>query len=289
VRELLDGDPAFRTQYASLAAAADVLVQSSHAGFDAQLHEQLGVRAAYVPNAAGGTDPEGDFRAPHLNGYTGPLLLAVGNLWPEKNHLALLDALREHPGEFRLAIVGRPDPGHLPLAAEIERRAALDPRVTLVPGVAPEMVASAMRQADLLLLPSAADATPLVLLEAMRFGLPWLATANCGSAHDHAGGAILPVESFPGAIDHLLADGDARAALGAEGRSHFELAYSWDVVGAAYSALLSGAAPAPAPAPEAALVVTDRIRAGIYDSLRARRAAGAVTTGSVPILEGVPA
>jgi glycosyltransferase involved in cell wall biosynthesis len=107
-----------------------------------------------------------------------------------------------------------------------------------------------MAEADLLLLPSLAEATPLVLVEAMSHGLPWLATPTCGSAHDHAGGLIRALEEFPAAIAELLADPEARTALGAAGRAHWEAAYSWDVVGPRYVALLEGSPLPDLPSPD---------------------------------------
>jgi len=84
----------------------------------------------------------------------------------------------------------------------------------------------------------------------MSHGLPWIATPTCGSAHDHAGGLIRPLAEFPRPIGELLADPAARTALGAAGRAHWEAAYSWDVVGPRYAALLEGGALSPLPTPD---------------------------------------
>jgi glycosyltransferase involved in cell wall biosynthesis len=223
---------------------------SSYAGWDARLYRELDVPAVYLPNAAHRVEPEGSFRARH----DGPLLLCVGNFWPEKDHAGLLRTLRELPGDWELVLVGGASSAVPEVGAEIERLAALDERVTLHGPAEPPVVAAAMAQADLLLLPSLAEATPLVLVEAMSHGLPWIATPTCGSAHDHAGGVIRPLAEFPRAIAQLLGDPAARAALGAAGRAHWQAAYSWDVVGPRYVALLEGA-------PLPALPTPDELRA----------------------------
>ena len=114
----------------------------------------------------------------------------------------------------------------------------------------PPVVAAAMAEAELLLLPSLAEATPLVLVEAMSHGLPWIATPTCGSAHDHAGGLIRPLDEFPEAIAQLLGDPAARTALGAAGRAHWEASYSWNVVGPRYVALLEGGPLPELPSPD---------------------------------------
>ena len=256
-----------RDRHLALVARADAVVCSSYAGYDARLSAQLGLAAQYVPNAVNEVAPDGAFRESIGIEPGVPLLLAVGNRYPEKNHVGLLESLRDHEGDWRLAIVGRPAPDHPELSAELERLAALDPRVTLVPGAAPGMVAAAMAEADVLLLPSRAEATPLVLLEAMRARLPWVATPTCGSAHDHAGGLIAPVERFGAAVSFLAADADARAALGAAGRAHYEASYTWDVVGSRYATLLAGSGDLDDITPPAeAISATEAVRGQFYDA-----------------------
>jgi glycosyltransferase involved in cell wall biosynthesis len=112
--------------------------------------------------------------------------------------------------------------------------AARDPRVTLLGPATREEVAGAMRDADLLVLPSIAEATPLVLLEAMSHGLPWIVSDTCESASDLAGGRIVAHGRFAAAIAELLADPRERARLGAAGRSQHAAAYSWASVAPRY-------------------------------------------------------
>jgi glycosyltransferase involved in cell wall biosynthesis len=242
-------NPAFRDGLADALRRADAVGFSSFAGWDARLYRELDVPAVYLPNGSRRIEPEGTFRDDDR-----PLLLCVGNFWPEKDHAGLLRTLRDVDGDWRLAIVGGPSSAVPEVAREIEALAAQDDRVTLFGPAESPIVAAAMAEADLLLLPSLAEATPLVLVEAMSHGLPWLATPTCGSAHDHAGGVIRPLAEFPHAIVQLLGDPAARTALGAAGRAHWEAAYSWDVVGPRYVALLEGS-------PLPALPTPDELRA----------------------------
>ena len=183
----LRADGALLEAYTTLVATADVVGVSSYAGYDARLSADLGLTGVYLPNAVDAVPaaPE-SFDA----GPGAPVLLAVGNLWPEKDHAGLLRTLHDHPGDWRLIVIGA-DAVQMPaVAEEVRRLAAEDPRVTLWGPAAPDVVAAAMDAADALLLPSRAEATPLVLLEAMSRELPWIATPTCGSAHDHAGGLV---------------------------------------------------------------------------------------------------
>jgi glycosyltransferase involved in cell wall biosynthesis len=229
---------------------ADSVVYSSHGGFDAALLRQTGIEGTYVPNAVDRVPPVAGLRARLGLDPGAVLVLAVGNLWAEKNHLGLLDALAPLPDGWALAIAGAPAPGQPELAEAIARRAAGTPGVHLLGPLAPEAVSGAMDEATVLVLPSLAEATPLVLVEAMSHGLPWLATPGCGSARDHAGGHVLEVAQFRSAIEALAADPQARVTLGAAGRQHWEAAYCWDAVAPRYAALLEGRDPDAAAAVE---------------------------------------
>ena len=110
--------------YADLIATADVVGYSSHSGCDARLCEDLGLAGVYVPNAVERVSPRGEL--PGLAGEPGlasdaPLLLVVANMWPEKNHAGLLRALRDHPGRWRLAIIGEASPEAPHVAGEVRR------------------------------------------------------------------------------------------------------------------------------------------------------------------------
>jgi glycosyltransferase involved in cell wall biosynthesis len=254
--------PGFLPFYDSVLRAADGIVVSSHGGWDVRLAGELGAATTYIPNAGAEIPPApGSFRARHGIGADERVLLVVANFWPEKNQLGLLDAAAGSSGDWRLVLVGGDSPQFPELGARIREAAAQDPRVLLAGAADRAEVSAAMEEADLLLLPSKAEATPLVLVEAMGHRLPWLATPTCGSARDLCGGVIVPVERFPALAGELLADDGTRASLGAAGRAHWETTYTWDAVGARYLALLDGLDPGAPPEPPAqALAVTAAAR-----------------------------
>ena len=256
--------------YAELVSGADVVGYSSRSGYDIRLCEDLGITGEYVPNAVERIPvPAAPAPTAAIPGDS-PLLVMVANLWPVKNHLGLLDAVRSKPGDWRLAMIGAPEfPDH---AAEVQRRAALDPRVHLLGQASPDAVAAAIEDADLLLLPSLAEATPLVLLEAMSREVPWIATPTCGAAHDYSGGLVLPLELFGEGIDFLLANPPLAERLGAAGRRHWSACYTWDVIGPRYARIVRGEPVEDLDAPAQALLDTEGVRAAFYDA-RARAAA----------------
>jgi O-antigen biosynthesis protein len=270
----VSASPERRAGYAGVVRQADVVVHSSLHGWDARLARELGLRTAYVPNAAARVEPARPPRAPDGTAR----LLAVGNLWEEKNHVGLLEALRGRPGDWTLRIIGGPPKEGQPSPEPLLRAlAAEDDRIRLTGPADAGEVAAAMRESDLLLLPSRVEATPLVLVEAMSHGLPWVATPTCGSAGDHAGGLIAPLERFPDVIDWLIEEPAARRELGGAGLAHYEANYTWDVVGARFDALLSGDAALPdATVPPDAAEATAAVRERYSEALLARAATPAL-------------
>ena len=259
----LHANPEAMKVYARMVAGADVLGYSSRTGYDVRLWEELGLSGVYLPNAiervSAGSPPKS------LAATNDPVLLVVANFWPEKNHVGLLRSLRSHPGDFQLALIGAPSPEHPHLAEAVARLASEDPRVQLLGPCASETVAAAMDEADVFLLPSLAEATPLVLLEAMSRRLPWIATPTCGAAHDHAGGMILPPELFGQGIDFLLDHPEAARTLGTAGADHWRACYTWDVVGPRYARVLRGQPVSDLQVPAGALDYTDAVRRQFYD------------------------
>ena len=151
------------------------------------------------------------------------------------------------------------------------------PRIHLLGPAGSEQVAAALDDAQMLLLPSLAEATPLVLLEAMSRCVPWIATPTCGAAHDHAGGLVLPLALFGEGIEFLLGDARAARKLGGAGRAHWQDCYTWDVLGPRYAQILRGELVPDLPAPANALADTEAVRKDFYDG----RPAAAVSRGAV--------
>jgi glycosyltransferase involved in cell wall biosynthesis len=148
-----------------------------------------------------------------------PLLLSVGRLKAPKDFATLAQALaRLDPGSVRVAIAGDgPD------------RAALEP--LLPPGAIlgeradiPQLLASA----DLFVLSSRSEGLPVAVIEAMAAGLPVIASRVGGVAElveDGVSGLLVPPgdpEALAAAIRHVVADPEARRALGAAGRARAE-------------------------------------------------------------------
>lgn len=157
-----------------------------------------------------------------------PTVLFIGNDFVRKGGEVLLAAFaqvrREIPGA-RLVLVGT------------------DPAITPGPGVQVlgrvrdrERIAQLYRAADVFVLPSYFDPFPLVLMEAMAFGLPVVASRSCGIPEivtDSVTGALVragDVGDLAGALAALLRDPSRARAMGRAGRQRVLGSMRWDDV-----------------------------------------------------------
>jgi glycosyltransferase involved in cell wall biosynthesis len=225
---------------------ASLCIALTEAGMDHQFLKKIAANTCFLPHAIPAYPEMPDFRMRHELASDIPLIVHVGNYWPLKNQLSLLEQLRPLAGDWQLALIGHqlPWPEESRYYDMVAALAAADPRVRPLGGlVAPEADA-AIAAADVFVLPSKAEARPLVILQAMRHGIPWVATPECNSVHDDAGGVVAPLEHFSAVIRTLLDNPDYREALGALGRRHWQECCSWGVILPRFLEILAEGRPA---------------------------------------------
>ncbi|WP_030769518.1 MULTISPECIES: glycosyltransferase family 4 protein [unclassified Streptomyces] len=204
-------------------AAAVVLGASSDQVDVARLRGARDARLAPVAVPADPAGPEaaadpGKVRA-ELGAVERPLLIAVGSLVPHRGYSVLLDAAREWRGldPAPLLVIA----GEGPLRAELSRRIEAEGLPVRLLGRRRD-AAQLLAAADLAVLPSRWEARALLAQEALRAGVPLVATAVGGVPELVGEGAVLvpPGEagSLASAVTGLLSDPDRRAALAAAGR-----------------------------------------------------------------------
>lgn len=112
----------------------------------------------------------------------------------------------------------------------------LRPRVHCVQTANEQETAEAYAAADIYLLPSLFEGTPLTLMEAMMSGLPVVTTATCGmldTIEDERNGLLVPVRSsdrIVEAIERLIEDEQLRARLGRNAQAEALEKYTWEQV-----------------------------------------------------------
>jgi len=160
---------------------------------------------------------------------SGEGVLYVGRLAPKKGLEYLIKAMADV--DAQLTIVGD--------GSERERleslAASTDANIVFVGGVAPDKVDQYYRDAAVFVLPSIeGEGMPNVVLEAMSWGLPVVATDSGGLPtvmEDGETGYVVAMrnpETLADKISELLDDPPRHKRMGAAARQHVQEKYSWD-------------------------------------------------------------
>jgi glycosyltransferase involved in cell wall biosynthesis len=162
------------------------------------------------------------------------VILAVGRLVPYKGFEVLIDAAHELPRGCRIVIVGGGKHGG-ELETRIHKRKVAH-RVALTGPLDNSALRALFQRAAIFCLPSVtrAEAFGVVLLEAMAWGLPIVASDIAGSGvpwvNQHGvTGLNVPAGDAPAlaaALAQLLGDPEQRARMGREARRRFETEFS---------------------------------------------------------------
>ncbi|MFJ4781127.1 glycosyltransferase family 4 protein [Streptomyces sp. NPDC088762] len=206
-------------------AAAVVLGASSDQVDLARLRGARDARLAPVAVPAAGTDAEPGKARAELGAVARPLLIAVGSLVPHRGYSVLLDAAREWRTlePVPLLVIA----GEGPLRAGLSRRIEAEELPVRLLGRRRD-AAALLAAADVAVLPSRWEDRALLAQEALRAGVPLVATEVGGVRELVGEGAVLVPPGDAGAlaaaVTGLLADPDRRAELVAAGRAQ---AASW--------------------------------------------------------------
>jgi glycosyltransferase involved in cell wall biosynthesis len=112
-------------------------------------------------------------------------------------------------------------------------------RVLLIEGLSRELTYSAFQHCDMVVLSARAETQPIVLLEAMVCGKPFI-TTKTGAVGDFPGGFIVRDESaMAERLQQLAGDKVLRQQLGAEGRKAALEKYTWSRVGERWEELVA--------------------------------------------------
>ena len=120
-------------------------------------------------------------------------------------------------------------------------------RVRLRTGSNDAEIAAAMRDADIFVLPSLFEGTPLTLIEAMWSGLPVVTTATAGMkdvVSDGRSGLLVPPGDAAGlaaAIGRLTSEAELRRRLGTEAHAVAHREYTWANAAATFTSAYQSA------------------------------------------------
>ncbi|WP_406287864.1 glycosyltransferase family 4 protein [Embleya sp. NBC_00896] len=200
--------------------AADVVLGASADLVDRA--RALGARDARLgPVSAPPLPPAGRDRAAVRTEFAAgdrPLLVAVGRLAPQKAYPVLLDAVGRWKDREPVPLLVVAGDG--PLRDELQARIDAESLPVRLLGHRTD-VADLLGAADVVVLPSRWEARALVAQEALRTGVPLVATAVGGVPELVGDAAVLvsydDAEAFAGAVTDLLGDADRRTFLSEAG------------------------------------------------------------------------
>lgn len=229
------GKPAFSRYFRDLPAVLrqyDHIIYFSAHYRDKQFGDQHAIaHYSIIPNAAS----EDEFSQPSL-GFrarygirTKHMLLSVGNHYLSKGHAFVIDAFRRlERTDVTLVILGHPVRTGLAGCYPFCRLAALHPRIKSLTVPRPWVV-SAFQEADVFVFGSRVEASPLVILEAMAAGVPFV-TTQCGNVADFAdaGRIVASPAEMAREVSALLQDPGRRAALGQTGHRRWRENHTWE-------------------------------------------------------------
>ncbi len=204
-----------------------------------------GVAGRAIPGAV--AYPAGDRFGPGLGEAVvvarareaGPLrLLFLGNLIPRKNLHVLLNALATVSAPWTLSVIGgAPEPAYAERVRRQADRLGVADRVNWRGPVSDAEVRTALLEHQALVVPSSYEGFGIVYVEALRFGLPVLAT-TAGAASEVVGhereGALVPPNDTAAIASVLMDwanDRERLAALGRNALARAEVFPTWEQTG----------------------------------------------------------
>ena len=220
-----------------LAKETAAVIALGHDTLDARFCRESNIPATIIPNGTPALNPAFDFRKQYGIPPDRFLVVHIANLYRVKNHLGLLDALQNLPPRAMLAMVGHPT-HETEYVADVQRVLVARPDVLYIPGLDRAGVAAAIQAANLVVLSSEAEVSPLCILESMSMQRPWMATPGCGTANEQAGGLILPLSEFRSAVERLMAHPEFCAELAHSGYEHWTSCFQWERILAGWVSLV---------------------------------------------------
>ena len=98
-------------------------------------------------------------------------------------------------------------------------------------------VVSAVQEADIVLVTSSREASPLVVLESMAAGTPWI-SFNVGCVRENAGGIVVGSrEEMAACVVELLGNPNQRQMLAQKGRKEVREKHDWELITIQYEQL----------------------------------------------------
>jgi glycosyltransferase involved in cell wall biosynthesis len=165
------------------------------------------------------------------------VLLFLSRLHPKKGLDMLIPAFaslaREFP-DWLLVLAGPEEGGYRAQLEQLSRDQGLEQRVIFTGLVTGEAKAALFTHADLFVLPSYSEGFPVVVTEALGYGLPMIITTTCyipEVGERRAGVVVTPEQNaLTEALREMMRDEDLRRVCGQNARSLAQDNFTWEAV-----------------------------------------------------------
>lgn len=174
-------------------------------GIKKELLRRLEVDSVYIPN---GVEPAKNISPgitlKHHDLDSKKYILAVGRLDPAKGFHVLMDTFLSITTDWKLVIVGDADHEDV-YSRSLKQKASGSNRIVMTGYLKGDSLKELYTNAGLFVLPSFHEGLPIVVLEAMSFGIPMLVSDISANREVASEAEIFPVGD-PGALRLVLAD-----------------------------------------------------------------------------------
>ena len=201
----------FKKKLARLLTKERVLCgRLTESGCDVKFFNEYGISSVYIPNFLSSdfslrkiVGSLSGFRENHKLKSTDRIFINVGNLSPVKNQINLCKYFIDSKAQDSyLVIIGFPG-SDMEYISSLRAIATRCNNIILIEGLPRELVLNAISESDIFLLPSLGEVFSIALLEAMSFGVPFIASDRCGAALDMPGGLVSTFERFSESIAYF--------------------------------------------------------------------------------------
>jgi glycosyltransferase involved in cell wall biosynthesis len=231
---------------------------------DAKLLKSCNIPFRVIPNAVDASEffvPKSRFRERMKISGSSPMMLMVANCFPGKGHEEIIGMLEKTSYTFpenSVFVFAFATPSW-PIAKRMtnaisERLARIRrPRCIILKDASRDVVCEAFASADVTALSSLKEVAPVVILESMASGVPWI-SFPVGNVPELAGGVIVDckvkdnqgylrpnqfdMDAFSRELRELLANDVKRNDLGSAGLAMISQNFNWDAVAKMYHAAL---------------------------------------------------
>jgi len=195
--------------------------------------DRLGAQAVYIPNGAEGQFVEGSTHLEPFGIVPKKYIVNVGRIVPQKSQHILIEAFRELNTTMHLVFVGVPSFTDA-YYTRLRKLADGDERIHFLGFQEGETLAELYANAYLFVHASDAEGLPLVVLEAMSYGLaPVVSDIPENVEAMHGTGFTFKtgdVKSLKKVLHKLIANPGLSVERGEEARSIIDVHFNWDLI-----------------------------------------------------------